>query len=134
MIAALEIAISFAGSPPEILCCTLSIRLAEIVAKMIHPIDPRIMVHTAISSASGVSVSAPSCTPTDAVPKPAAIDSNITEPIRESLIHAIGPPTVIRRESIPLKITIDGPMEVIALLLIAFFICFSVSPIFFPAE
>lgn len=37
--------------------------------------------------------------------------------IKSSAITSIGPPTVIRRESIPLKITIDGPMEVIALLL-----------------
>ncbi len=47
MIAALEIAVNFAGSPPESLCCTLSILLAENVAKTTQPTEPRIMVHTA---------------------------------------------------------------------------------------
>lgn len=90
------------------------------------------MVQTAIPKAFGVNVSVPSCTPTADVPSPAAIDSNITEPIIDNLIHPIGPPTDTNRESIALNTTMDGPIDVTALLFIAFFICLSLSPSFFP--
>lgn len=62
----------------------------------------------------------------------AAIDSNITEPIIESRIQPTGPPTVTKSDNIPLSTTIDGPIEVTALLLIALFICVFVSPTFSP--
>ena len=91
------------------------------------------MVQTAMPSASSVIASVPNVTPTAEVPRPAAMDSNITEPIMERRIHPTGPPTVTNSESIPLSTTIDGPIEVTALLFIAFFILSSVSPTFFPA-
>jgi len=71
-------------------------------------------------------------TPTASVPKPAAIISNITEPINDNLIHAIGAPTVTNSDKSPVSTTIEGPMEVIKLLFIALFICVCVSPIFVP--
>ena len=46
----------------------------------------------------------------------------------------MGPPTDTNNDSIPLRITMDGPMDVMALLFMAPFICDSVSPISFPAE
>ena len=83
-------------------------------------------------SASFVIGSVPNVTPTADVPSPAAIDSNITEPIIESRIQPTGPPTVTKSDNIPLSTTIDGPIEVTALLLIALFICVFVSPTFSP--
>ena len=88
---------------------------------MIQPMEPRIMVQTAIVKAKVVISSTPSWTPADAVPIPAAMDSNITEPMKERRIQAMGPPTDTRSESIPLRITTDGPREVRAELFIARF-------------
>ena len=45
----------------------------------------------------------------------------IGEPMKERRIQAMGPPTDTRSESIPLRITTDGPREVRAELFIARF-------------
>ena len=132
MIAQEAIVVSVPVFPLETFFSILSILFAENVANNAHPIEQRIMVQTAIPKASGVNMSVPSCTPTADVPSPAAIDSNITEPIIDNLIHPIGPPTDTNRESIALNTTMDGPIDVTALLFIAFFICLSLSPSFFP--
>ena len=132
MIAQEAIVVSVPVFPLEIFFSILSILFAENVANNAHPMEQRIIVHTAIPKASGVKVSVPSCTTTADVPSPAAIDSNITEPIIDNLIHPIGPPTDTNRESIALNTTMDGPIDVTALLFIAFFICLSLSPNFFP--
>ena len=132
MMAQDAIVVSVPVFPLEIFFSILSILFAENVANNAHPIEQRIMVQTAIPKASGVNVSVPSCTPTADVQSPAAIDSNITEPIIDNLIQPIGPPTDTNRESIALNTTMDGPIDVTALLFIAFFICLSLSPSFFP--
>ena len=119
--AAPEITPTKAEFPPAILFCTFSILSAVRVETMIQPMEPRIMVQTAIVKAKVVISSTPSWTPADAVPIPAAMDSNITEPMKERRIQAMGPPTDTRSESIPLRITTDGPREVRAELFIARF-------------
>lgn len=94
--------------PLDTLCSILSILLAENVAKIIHPMEHSIIVHTAIVSASSVIGSVPRVTPTAAVPRPTAMDSNITEPISDSLIQPTGAPTVTSNTSIPLSTTMEG--------------------------
>ena len=132
MIAAEAIVVKVPAFPLEILCSILSILFAANVPKSTQPIEQRTIVQIAIVKASSVIGSVPSVTPTAEVPSPAAMDSNITEPIIESLIHPIGPPTVTSRDNIPLNTTIDGPIEVTALLFSAFFICVFVRPTFSP--
>ena len=120
--------------PFTTLSWTFPILSAVSTENIIQPIEPKIMVHTAFANAISVIGSTPSCTPTASVPNPTAISSNIIDPIYDNLIHAIGPPTDTNKAKRPVNITMDGPTELMRLLLIAPFICFSVNPIVFPAE
>ena len=95
--------------------------------------DPIIIVQIAIVNASEVILSTPKSTPTALVPILAAVDSNITEPIKDKRIQATGPPTVINKDNIPDKTTIEGPIEVMAALRMASFICPFVKSTFSPA-
>ena len=52
----------------------------------------------------------------------------MTEPMKDRRIHAMGPPTLTSRDSIPLSTTMEGPMEVRAELLMALLTCSLVTP------
>src|SRR3712207_697112 len=99
---------------------------------MIHPKDPNVIAHTALVNTTLFIAALPNLTPIASAPNPAAISSYVTEPIRDNLIHESGPPIVTIKDTIPASITIEGPIDDIALLLMADFICSSVIPISLP--
>jgi hypothetical protein len=56
----------------------------------------------------------------------------MADPIKESLIQDRGPPRDTKSATSVLKITKDGPIDVMTLLFMASFICPRVSPVSSP--
>lgn len=119
-------------SPLDILVCMRSILSAKIVAKMIQPIEPVIIVQSAFEKAVMVMGSMFILTPVASVPIAAAISSNMTDPMYDKRIQAMGAPTATSSARSPDKMTTDGPKDAMKLLRMAAFNCSCFSPILRP--